>query len=543
MSKYNKEKKTEKVTNHMGAKAFKQGSEIELIGILLTSFAEDSYYRKNTETLVRLKELIDSCDPEFVAKALIFARTKFGMRSISHVGASILAPYAKGTEWADSFYDKIIYRLDDMLEILSYHKAQGNVRTNKKSKGKIKITHSMRRGFAKAFGRFDEYAISKYKGDGKDLKLIDALNLIRPVPTECNMIALKKLKEGTLSSAAEGMETWEALLTKAGQEGKTDAEKAKNKKAVWVKLVSEKKIKLFAVLKNLRNIMEQAPEAVEGALEILTDEKQIKKSLILPFRYLTAYTEIEKLKKEDGFEKDTDNTAKVLKAIEKAVLISIENIPVLNGKTLILTDNSGSMRGDGGGESLVSRMSSTTTAHIANLFAVLYWTRCDNTMIGVFGDNLEHPKLNREKSIFDNFKVIDKVGDGIGGGTEAGIYTMFRKMIKEKIMCDTIVIFSDCQIGDKNVWYGRTTSERQGDFDAVFKEYKKINPNFRVYSIDLKNYGTTVFDGSVIKMSGWSEKIFSIMKMAEQDKEAMLNEILKIELKKEDAILESNGQQ
>ncbi len=159
----------------------------------------------------------------------------------------------------------------------------------------------------------------------------------------------------------------------------------------------------------------------------------------------------------------------------------------------------------------------------------MYWMKADNTFVGLFGDKLIVPQMNRSAGLFDNYKIINKEAQKCGASTEAGIYHMFQKMVKEKIMVDTVVIFSDCQIGDGCAWYG-VGGAYERSFMKLFSEYKKINPAFRCYSIDLKGYGTTVFDGSVIKISGWSEKIFDIMKYAEQDKNALINAINKIEL-------------
>lgn len=515
MSKFNETtEKTKATTNYMGAKAIKESPELELISLMLTTFVEDSYYEKAPETLGRLKGLIQRCDKEFVAKAAVYARTKFGMRSISHVTASELAKHISGQPWAAKFYTAVIHRPDDMMEILAYHKAKNG-----------KIPASIKRGFAKAFDKFDKYALAKYRGEKKDFKLIDIVNLVRPKPSQGNAEALEALVKGQLKS----FDTWESELTKAGQKAENDSEKEEFKKDAWVKLIRSKKIGYFALLRNLRNIMQQAPEIMKEALDMLTDKRLIKSSLVLPFRYLTAYSEIEKLETKKVFEKDVVDNKSVLAAIEKAITLSVDNLPTLMGKTVILSDNSGSMRGDMGGFSLVSKMSNTKTSDIANLFATMYWLKSDNTLVGVFGDKLIHPEMNREKGLLDNFKIVDNAAKAVGPGTEAGIYHMFQRMVKEKIMADTIVIFSDCQIGDGCAWYGHAAGTQSGSFMKLFSDYKKINPSFRCYSVNLKGYGTTVFDGSVIKISGWSEKIFDIMKFAETDKNALINEIKKIQ--------------
>ena len=62
---------------------------------------------------------------------------------------------------------------------------------------------------------------------------------------------------------------------------------------------------------------------------------------------------------------------KVLVALELAIELACHNIPELEGRVAILTDHSGSMRGDGGGASLVSALSKTTSSDIANIFSAM----------------------------------------------------------------------------------------------------------------------------------------------------------------------------
>ena len=155
MSKFNATipKGKTKTTNFAGGEAYKQSKELELVSILLTSFVSDTFYRSSNDTLDRLKSLLSEVDPKFAAKAAIFARDKFGMRSITHALAGELAKYLSGEDYAKVFYEKVVVRPDDMTEILSYYT---------KNCGE-KIPNSLKKGFAKAFDKFDGYQISKYR--------------------------------------------------------------------------------------------------------------------------------------------------------------------------------------------------------------------------------------------------------------------------------------------------------------------------------------------------------------------------------------------
>ena len=144
-----------KTTNLAGGVAFRQSDKVELVSHLLTSFVEDQYYRSKDEGLNRLRELIlGQKDKKFAAKAAVYARNEFGMRSVSHAAAAEIANEVKGESWTKNFLDLVVRRPDDMTEILAYYK---NVFGED-----APIPNSMKKGFAKALLRFDEYQLKKY---------------------------------------------------------------------------------------------------------------------------------------------------------------------------------------------------------------------------------------------------------------------------------------------------------------------------------------------------------------------------------------------
>ena len=86
MSRFNTTKPTG-TTNLAGGKAYKESKEMQLVSLLLTSFGNDKYYEKSDDIFKRLDDLITSCDKLFCAKAIVYARTVFGMRTITHYAA------------------------------------------------------------------------------------------------------------------------------------------------------------------------------------------------------------------------------------------------------------------------------------------------------------------------------------------------------------------------------------------------------------------------------------------------------------------------
>ena len=284
MAKFNMKSSTqEMVTNLAGGKAFAESPELEFASLLLTSFVQDQFYRKESDALERVSELLDKGVPfEFAAKSAVYARDQFNMRSISHVVAAELASRVKESEWMRPFVRNVIVRVDDMLEILAYFESKH---------GRKPVPNALKRGIRDAFDKFDGYQLAKYRGEGKGVKLIDVVNLVHPEPTARNREALKQLVEGTLRST----ETWESKLTQAGQQAAYGEDKAELKAQAWGEMVRSRKIGYMALVRNLRNIIQDAPEVVAEACEMLVQPELVRKSRLLPFRFVTARDELEKV--------------------------------------------------------------------------------------------------------------------------------------------------------------------------------------------------------------------------------------------------------
>ena len=472
MARFNEPSQGTKTENLAGGEAYQESPALEFVSILLTSFVQDQYYRSASDTIERLRELMKSVDPLFAAKTAVYARNEFGMRSISHVVAGELGVKAKGDPWKRRFYDKVVHRVDDITEILSYYlNAYGKP-----------IPNSMKRGLADSFAKFDEYQLAKYRAEGKALSLVDAVNLLRPKPSEKNAEALKKLIKGELKSKG----TWESELTRAGQEAEDEEDKQERKRESWERLVKERKIGYFALLRNLRNILQDAPEVMDDATAMLTDEGLIRKSLVLPFRFQTAIEEVSKL----GHAYST----KALIALNKALEISLSNVPKLKGMTLVVVDESGSMGG--------------RPIEIASLFAAVL-LKSNNSILMMFSNDARFKTINPLDSIGSIQREITR--DVVYGGTD--FHSIFKTATQP---FDRIIILSDMQ-----GWIGHYTPT--AEFEA-YKRRTKCDPH--IYSFDLQGYGTLQFpERNVYCLAGFSEKVFDIMKVLEQDKRALINKI------------------
>jgi hypothetical protein len=515
---------TAATTNYMGGKAFRLSAEMELYTTVVSSMLQDSYYEKADDRLARIQKLVPQVNPQFVARLAVYTREQMHLRLVPLVLAGELAKVHHGDNLVSRTVARIVGRPDEITELLAYYQVT-NQRTDTKKLGKL--SKQIQKGLAMSFNRFDGYQFAKYNRSGS-VTLRDALFLVHPkAKDEAQQLLFNQIVTDSLPVPY----TWETELSQLGQQTfASEAEKQQAKAAKWEELVLSGKVGYMALLRNLRNIVTQGTDvALTEALKQIADKTKVLRSKQLPFRFLSAYAEIEALAQNKPlFESEKAKINATLKAIEQAVIYATDNIPIIKGKTLILSDNSGSMFGDMGGKSVVSAMSRRTTADIANLFAVLYWLRADDTLVGLFGDKLIMPALNRKHSVFENFKAIDAEAKKCGPSTEQGIFDMMEMLLAKKQQVDRIIIFSDCQVGGKCNWFDK--KRRAGnDFNKLFQAYRQINPSVITYSVDLKGYGNTLFDEGVMTVAGWSEKIFDMMVSLEEN-ESVLAAINAIEL-------------
>lgn len=461
-------------TNLAGGQAYSQSAKAELVSHLLTSMVQDQYYRSADDGLDRLRALIQQVDPIFAAKAAIYARNEAGMRSVSHVVAAEIARLVKGQEWTKDFYNAVVRRPDDITEILAYY-------IDRYDK---KIPNSLKKGLGNSFEKFDRYQLAKYRGEKNAVSLVDAVNLTHPKPSLKNSDALHDLVKGNLRS--EG--TWESELS-------SGADKAQ----AWGSLLAENKLGYLALLKNLRNIAEQAPESVDLAIQRLTDPAAIRKSLVLPFRFAVA---IEQLRAYPKYQM----------ALSQALDISVENIPEFEN-ALVVIDVSGSMGGP------VAGNKDFTCVKLGSLFGAALARKSGADVIA-FGTQAQYVNLRPQDSTLTNAEGIPNLASRVGHGTN--FHAAFELAAQKNKKYDNIIIFSDMQAWIDRGWGSSNVTK------TSFKAYKdrtRANPN--VFSFDLAGYGGLQFpEDRVYQLAGFSSRVFDIMESLKSgDKNAMVKTI------------------
>jgi len=271
-------------------------------------------------------------------------------------------------------------------------------------------------------------------------------------------------------------------------------------------LIVEGTLGYLALLRNLRNIVTVASDEVfTKAMEMLVDEKRVRKSLVFPHQIDLAF---EVLMAEGGTIPQVRRT-RLLTAVNKAYELSVPNLTDLftYGRTAVVIDTSGSMT------SPVAMGKSRINARAVEKAALI-----GATLAKGIGADMYHFSNSCSQLTYnplDSVNIIKNmvVNRSYGGGTEFN--SIFRTLSGKY---DRVFVISDMQGCDSILK------------NSSYQSYIKSHGQPYVYSIDLCGYGNTMFKQSdkLIQLYGYSADIYEMVKSAEIDPRAILKEIRKI---------------
>lgn len=357
---------------------------------------ENTYYESGSEIADNIRALCAVMEPQDIADIARVARTDLRLRHVPLFLAVQLAKRKAGRLAAETI-DAVIQRADEMAEIVAIYFRE-NAR-EPLTKGHTKLPAAMKRGLARAFPRFNAYALAKWD-QPKGIRLRDVLFLCHAKPKDEEQAALwKQLVDGTLPPA----DTWEVALSSGA-----------DKKASWERLLAEKKLGYMATLFNLRNMAEagvdqKAVEArlLEGALY----------SKALPFRYLTAARQ----------------APQFADALNAAMLLQKHGS--LGGRTAMVIDVSGSM------DAPVSAKSKTMRLDAAAALTIYFREVAESVRVFTFSDRLVEVMNVRGLPLADAISA----SQNHGGTRLAEALTALKPVIGE---ADRLIVVTDEQSHD-----------------------------------------------------------------------------------------------
>lgn len=505
--------------NKQGYDAYKIEDELRLISMLNTLKLEPQFYRSENQTMRELRDLIEKIalkDPYFVAQCIVYSRcVAEGMRSINHLAAALLAPFISGQDWSKRFYGLwskkeqkggCIFRPDDMLEIVSIFSALN----------KVRVTNSMRKGFASAIENMDAYSLFKYKKS-----IIDVANLVHPsVENSKATITVGDKEYKAIDALMKGLQvsadTWEVAQSGAGQEvakvvreGKLTKEKAEEvlkeaKADNWEGLLKDGRLGILAAVRNIRNILQNPrKDIIDMLCNLVSDGDKIRQGKVMPYQLDLAVEVI-------NSEFNSIQSRRLVQSLEKGYELAVPNLKeLLTGRNLVIVDCSGSMYSSINDSKSGRRYKSSCCDKAALIAATI--AKSTNSDIIRFGNSAEWCSYNPNNSVFSLAKSI--ASHNMGG---TNLSRAFDLITRENKVYDRIFILSD----------NECNSGYQKD---AYKEYIKRVCSPYIYSVDLASYGTKSLNGDKVNYYfGYSYQMFDDISSNEFNPNMHIEKIKKI---------------
>ena len=380
---------------------------------------------------------------------------------------------------------QVMQRADEPMVQIAYYLFINNGKKNN-------IPNILKRSWSDKLSSLKPYAINKYKN--AEIGMINAVRICHANSENINEL----MSTGSIQ-VSETETTWEQMRS-AGKS--------------WMYILENCNISHMALMRNLRNIFSEIDNVAIADAVIAELKRGVLHGKQFPFRYYSAYKAI---RDSDVHHKDI-----LLDALEDCVDISIGNMPQLSGKTICLTDNSGSAWG-----TIPTEYGSVTVAEIDNLSSILTAKRSDEGYVGVFGDMLKIIPISKNDKVLRKLSEINKIGKNIGMNTEGGIWTFFHKATKNKDKFNNIFIYSDMQAGHGEL-YGTSNQQQEyrnagcscgmyiNVFQCLLNYRRQVNKNVNMFSVQTAGYNNSVLPEYAYRtsmMSGWTGKEALFAKM------------------------------
>lgn len=381
MSKMNV-KRVNTTFNHEGVAAIPPKNALDELNraVLSCLLWESQFYESGASIADRIKTLVAACKPADVASLAIKARTQYSLR---HVPLLLVREMArKGGNLVGRTLTDVIQRADELSEFLSLYWADG----------KVPLSKQVKVGLAHAFQKFTPYQLAKYRGDDKAVKLRDVLFLCHAKPKdEAHAVIWKSLVDGTLTTP----DTWEVALS-----GGAD------KKVTFERLIAEGKLGYFALLRNLRNMVDAKCDL--NIVRAAITARQGGAEKILPFRFIAAARHAPALEPE----------------LDAAMQVTAAAMPKLSGVTAVLIDTSPSMAAKLSAKSDLSRMDA------AFGLAILARELCESARVFAFSSHIAEVPARRGMALADAIKqAVPSNGTMLGAAIKAVNQVKYDRLI------------------------------------------------------------------------------------------------------------------
>lgn len=484
--------------NEAGGKAYSFTDKHALAQLVTTGCLNATFYATGEEQLKTALDLATKVEPEFIAKAAVYAREKGFMKDMPALLTAFLA--TRDLNLLARVFPRVINNgkmLRNFVQIIR----SGVV--GRKSFG----THPKRLIRQWIESQTDDALFRSTVGN--DPSMADVIRMVHPKPSTKSREALlgyiigaKEYNKDALPDLVKHFEAFKAcevneipavpfeMLT--AQELGTPEWKAIATTCSWHTL--RMNLNTF-----LRHGVFKDEEVTKLLAAKLKDPDLVSKARVFPYQLLMAYTAADK-----------ELPRAIKDALHDALEHATMNVPELEGQQIyIMPDVSGSMRSP-----VTGRREGATTAvrciDVAALVAASIMRRNKTAEIIPFAGNVVECSIDPRDSVMTNARKLAEIG---GGATDCS--APLRLLNERGKRADLLVMVSDNQS-----WID-VRREQSGSSavpgTVVMREWEKFrlsNPKARMVCIDIQPYThTQAPEGKpeLLNIGGFSDQVFEVI--------------------------------
>lgn len=511
------------VANAAGGSAYAFSRKHALAQYASTGCLNSTFYAGADEQLAKVLELCNGVEPEFIARAALYARERGFMKDLPALLCAVLSVKSPGL--MAEIFDRVI---DSPKMLRNFVQIMRSGAVGRKSLG----TLPKRLILQWLEGRSDEQLFNGSVGN--DPSLADIIKMVHPKPASASRAALFGYLIGRSSCSRTRQSAGEANSSpddpRSGERGYDETvlpeivqQFEKFKRSVksgndkvdppdvpfqmltalplsqrqWKRIARDGSWQMTRM-----NLNTFARHGVFGDREIVSEianrlrnESLIEKAKAFPYQLMVAYLNA-----------GDDVPHAIRESLQDAMEVAIRNVPRVSGKVFVFPDVSGSMQSPVTGH----RKGSTTKVRcldVAALVAAAVLRKNPDAEVIPFSDNAIDVRLNPRDSVMTN---AQKLASLPSGGTNCSAPLRFLNDRKAR---GDLVIY----VSDNESWID---SNRHGIFGGSATEtmkqwasFQSRNPQARMVCIDIQPNGTTqgAEREDITNVGGFSDQVFSLI--------------------------------
>lgn len=514
--------------NREGAPTHRRELKEQVVQVLATGTLGNTFYARGKDLAQEALEVLtrarSEC-PEFLARALVWAREESFMKTLPIVGLVVLSTgHGRTKDLFERTFPRVIRTPDDLRAFVVACRKGG-------IPGRKGLGGMARDAVRLWLQGLSEYHAVKYgSAASREVTLRDVLRMSHPrpgTPVLAERFAwLVKGSDGlgddpALNPQIRALEAMKKVETESAQialirEGRLPYEvvvpslKATSP-AIWAELLRQ--APYMNLLRNLvtftRHGVFQDEANVRYATERLADPRAIERSKVLPFRFFDAWRRYTA----------SEHDSRIADSLRTALDISVGNMPSFGSRTVAIgADVSGSMSWGS-----ISDKGVTRYIDIAGIFTGALLKRVEDRAIPMPFDTRVHTDhgLSGRDDVLTTTEKLVWFG---GGGTAVG--SPVEYLLKRKLAVDVFI-----GITDNEDWaYGNGYHSCSGSFIDLWRRYRnQVAPNAKAYLVTIAPYRDAVApsgEKGIRFIYGWSD---AVLRFITQDLSAGSGQIESIE--------------